>query len=53
MTDQSVTAGEEQRGHIPFRLRIGVTGHRNLPDSDELRKAINDAIDVSFNSATR
>jgi hypothetical protein len=48
MTDQSVTAGEEQRGRIPFRLRIGVTGHRNLPDSDELRKAINDAIDLAI-----
>src|ERR1700722_11228466 len=48
MTDQSVTARDKQRGHIPFRLRIGVTGHRNLTDSDELRKAVNDAIDLAI-----
>jgi hypothetical protein len=31
---------------IPFRLRIGVTGHRRLPDPDELSLRINKALDV-------
>jgi hypothetical protein len=36
------------QGRIPFRLRIGVTGHRNLPDSAELRKAVRDAIELAI-----
>jgi hypothetical protein len=39
------------QGRIPFRLRIGVTGHRKLPEVDELRKAVNDAIDLAISES--
>jgi hypothetical protein len=34
-------------GCIPFRLRIGVIGHRVLSDTDELRRAVRKAIDLA------
>jgi hypothetical protein len=47
-------AGEDgtAQGRIPFLLRIGVTGHRKLPEGKELLKAVikavNDAIDLAI-----
>jgi hypothetical protein len=32
-------------GRIPFRLRIGVIGHRSVPESDGLREAIREALE--------
>ena len=32
-------------GRIPFRLRIGVTGHRTLADGDELAQRVREALD--------
>jgi hypothetical protein len=40
--------GLSDQGRIPFRLRIGVTGHRQLQESDELRKAVSDAVDLAI-----
>jgi hypothetical protein len=36
------------QGRVAFRLRIGVTGHRRLPDVARLRKAVNGAIDLAI-----
>jgi hypothetical protein len=36
------------QGRIPFQLRIGVTGHRKLPEGKDLIKAVNDAIDLAI-----
>jgi hypothetical protein len=33
------------QGRIPFTLRLGVTGHRDLPDSPEIRRRVKEAID--------
>jgi hypothetical protein len=41
------TGGDGTDGCIPFRLRIGVTGHRLLPDTDELRGAVRKAIELA------
>jgi SMODS and SLOG-associating 2TM effector domain 3 len=35
-------------GCIPFRLRIGVIGHRDLREDDGLRKAVRDAIGLAI-----
>lgn len=40
-------AGVPPDGCIPFRLRIGVTGHLRLSELDELRVAVNTAIDLA------
>jgi hypothetical protein len=39
------------QGRVPFRLRIGVTGHRELQESDELRKAVSDAVDLAIHKS--
>jgi hypothetical protein len=36
------------QGRIPFLLRIGVTGHRKIPEGKELLKAVHDAIDLAI-----
>ena len=33
---------------IPFRIRIGVTGHRLLQDKDELSKKIREVLDKNI-----
>jgi len=33
---------------LPFRIRVGVTGHRTLPDDAETRKSIRNAIESVF-----
>lgn len=30
---------------LPYNLRIGVTGHRNLPDSDGVREAVENLLE--------
>jgi hypothetical protein len=41
----------DDQGRVPFRLRIGVTGHRNLsPDDAQLRQAVRDAIKLALSS---
>lgn len=41
----------DNQGRVPFRLRIGVTGHRNLsPHDAQLRKAVRDAIKLALSS---
>jgi hypothetical protein len=40
--------GLSDQGRIPFRLRIGVTGHTELQESDELREAVSDAVDLAI-----
>jgi hypothetical protein len=35
-------------GLIPFQLRIGVTSHRKLPEGQDLRKAVDDAIGLAI-----
>jgi hypothetical protein len=48
---------ELAEANIPFRLRIGVTGHRRLPHAKELAVRIDEALDVHipglFDSASR
>lgn len=39
------------QGHIPFRLRIGVTGHRKLEESAALSKAVSQAVDLAISSS--
>ena len=47
-----LTMGEQGRAHaagpelgrIPFRLRIGVTGHRDTPDDAAIRAGVDEAI---------
>jgi hypothetical protein len=39
------------QGRVPFRLRIGVTGHRKLPEGDELSKAVKRAINLAISSS--
>jgi hypothetical protein len=39
------------QGYIPFRLRIGVTGHRKLEESDALSKAVCQAVDLAISSS--
>jgi hypothetical protein len=40
--------GNERAGRIPFRLRIGVTGHIKLTDSEELRVGVRRAIELAI-----
>jgi hypothetical protein len=42
---ESVAETVSPDGRIPFRLRIGVTGHRDLAESDELRMAVRSAVE--------
>ncbi len=42
---------EPERGRIPFRLRIGVTGHRHAPEDPELLARIDQAIALIGRSA--
>ncbi len=49
----AVESPDEERdgsaqARIPFLLRIGVTGHRKLPEGDELVKAVKDAVDLAI-----
>jgi hypothetical protein len=46
MTDQPVEA--VTAGRIPFRLRIGVIGHIDVPDDEALREAISKAIELAI-----
>jgi hypothetical protein len=39
---------DDSQGRIPFLLRIGVTGHRKIAESEELVEAVNDAIDLAI-----
>lgn len=36
---------DQEAGRIPFRLRIGVTGHRELPDQDKLAGVVRGQIE--------
>ncbi len=42
-------AGRDE-GRVAFRLRIGVTGHRNVQPTDELLDAVDAAIDMAIES---
>ncbi len=49
---ETAEPGEEDdgygaQGRIPFLLRIGVTGHRKLPEGEELLKAVKHAVDLA------
>jgi hypothetical protein len=40
--------GSATQGQIPFLLRIGVTGHRNLTEDEALLKAVNRLSSLPF-----
>ena len=47
--DDVARADEDRKGgRIPFRLRIGVIGHVNIRESDELRAAVRKAINLAI-----
>ena len=42
---EPATPADQHNGRIPFRLRVGVTGHRTLQDEDALAARVREALD--------
>ena len=43
--------GSAAQGRIPFLLRIGVTGHRNLTEDEALRTAVEQALELAISAS--